>query len=251
MKNNHLFFKKQTVSTNAELQTMVADKLLTINNPKEFYALYTDFQTAGRGMQSNHWESKDGENLLISFYFKPTILPNQLPYFNFYITTVIWRLVAAHIAQKSVKIKFPNDIYVEKRKIAGILIEPVISNNDVVSIIVGVGLNVNQTQFPTFLPNPTSLFCESGHRFDIRSLIDELIDIIEQYYPQLLNKDFETIYQFYRQRLYQLNQYHNYRIGTQVVEAKITDVSPLGKLHLIDKKSGKAIFCGVKDVQFV
>ena len=250
MKEEYLFFRKTTPSTNAELQSMVADKLLIINNPKDFYALYADFQTAGRGIKNSQWESKAGENLLLSFYFKPTILPSKLPYFNFFFTTAIWRLVAAHLSEKAVKIKFPNDIYVENRKIAGILIEPVISDNEVNSIIAGVGLNVNQAQFSASLPNPTSLFCESGCRFDVRTLIDELAHIIEQTYPQLLNKGFEDIYQQYHQRLYQLNSYHRYRIGTQIIEAQIVGVSPLGELHLIEKGSKREFYCGVKEVQF-
>jgi BirA family biotin operon repressor/biotin-[acetyl-CoA-carboxylase] ligase len=250
MKNEHLFFRKTTPSTNAELQTIVEDKLLIINNPHDFYALYTDFQTAGRGLKNSKWESEAGENLLLSFYFKPPIAPNKLPYFNFFFTTAIYRLVATHLPEKTIKIKFPNDIYVENHKIAGILIEPVISNNEVNSVIAGVGLNVNQAQFSTSLPNPTSLFCESGCRFNIRTLIDELAHIIEHIYPQLLNKDFETIYQHYHRVLYQLNSYHRYRIGTKIIEAKIIGVSPLGELHLIEQESERVFYCGVKEVCF-
>ncbi|MDR1112228.1 MAG: biotin--[acetyl-CoA-carboxylase] ligase [Bacteroidales bacterium] len=250
MKNEHLFFRETTSSTNAELQRMVSDNLLIINNPKDFFALYADFQTAGRGMKDSRWESAAGENLLLSFYFTPPVLPCELVYFNFFFTTSIYRLVAGLLPEKVVRIKFPNDIYVENRKIAGILIEPALSNNRVNSVIAGTGLNINQAQFSTWLPNPTSLYRESGCRFNIRTLIDELICIIEQFYSQLLNKEFETVYRHYHQALYQLNSYHRYRIGVQTIEAKIVGVSPLGKLHLIEKGSEREYFCGVKEVCF-
>jgi BirA family biotin operon repressor/biotin-[acetyl-CoA-carboxylase] ligase len=250
MKNEHLFFRKTTSSTNAELQCMVSDNLLIINNPQDFYALYADFQTDGRGVRGNRWESEASENLLLSFYFKPPVLPCQLAYFNFFFTTSIYRLVARYLPEKVIKVKFPNDIYVENRKIAGILIEPTLSNNSVNSVIAGVGLNVNQTQFPTWLPNPTSLYRESGCCFNIRTLIDELLHIVEQFYPQLLHKEFEAIYQHYHQVLYQLNSYHYYQIGRQTIEAKIAGVSPSGELHLIERGSEQEYFCGAKEVRF-
>ncbi|MBQ7773428.1 MAG: biotin--[Bacteroidales bacterium] len=119
-----------------------------------------DFQTAGRGQRGNRWESRKGENLTFSILFKPEFLP---PHKQFLISQVCAVGIYRYLAGKGMpaSIKWPNDIYIGNKKICGILIENSISGDKLSVSIAGIGLNLNQTQFASDAPNPTSLLIET------------------------------------------------------------------------------------------
>jgi BirA family biotin operon repressor/biotin-[acetyl-CoA-carboxylase] ligase len=113
-----------------------------------------DFQTQGRGQQGTTWESEQGKNLLLSILIEPT----NLPVANLFDLSRATALAIAHFLRDKkidAKIKWANDIFVEDKKIAGILIEPTIRDVSVRQAIVGIGLNVNQLSFN--LPRATSI----------------------------------------------------------------------------------------------
>ena len=161
METKEIIFTKEhlaeTDSTNTYLQQLDADRHLP-----EGYIAYTDTQRAGRGQRGNSWESQPGKNLTFSLLLRPEHIPaNQ----QFLLSQAV-SLAATDVLNRyasGFSIKWPNDIYWEDKKIAGILIENVLSGSTFARSIVGIGLNINQERFISDAPNPVSLFQITGH----------------------------------------------------------------------------------------
>ena len=148
---SNLLFFENLPSTN----THAAD-LLKKNNLPEGTIVYTNYQSAGRGYSGNRWESEDGKNLLISIVLFPSFIkPEDQFYISMAVSLGICDFLKRYIPDCS--IKWPNDIYVNNDKIAGILIESSITGNKIEYTIAGIGLNINQEKFISDAPNPVSL----------------------------------------------------------------------------------------------
>ncbi|WP_301748249.1 biotin--[acetyl-CoA-carboxylase] ligase [uncultured Duncaniella sp.] len=121
-------------------------------------AVMARVQTAGRGQRGNSWEAEPGMNITLSLLLRPEGLePARQFIISQAVSLAIVEMLDNFIGADAVSIKWPNDIYVNDSKIAGILIENVISGSAISRSIVGVGLNVNQTEFLSDAPNPVSL----------------------------------------------------------------------------------------------
>lgn len=157
----------------------------------------TDYQTKGRGRHNNIWDSARFQNILMSVLLKPEILVSQTP--------IITQIAAVAIAETCdnygviPKIKWPNDILVGEKKIAGILVESSVMKNDLEYVILGIGFNVNQTYFRTLSDVATSMKKEgiSVHREDVER---HLIERLNYYYYDFLkgNNKFRDRYNFYK-----------------------------------------------------
>ena len=249
MKINSVQFIPVTDSTNKALARLIADNKLKSNNLSDFYAVYADFQTSGKGQEKNGWLSNPGENILISLYFMPPLHPSNQFVFNRFFSLTVKKTLDKYIT--GVKIKWPNDIYVNDKKIAGILIEHTISGDTITGTIAGVGININQTLFDPLLPNPTSLKLETGLNYDRVNLIREMIDIGKNiYYPLLINRQYDTLKEEYLQNLYHLNEIHPYEIAGETKRAKITGTNDFGQLLLEDMQRIIHV-CGMKEVKFL
>jgi BirA family biotin operon repressor/biotin-[acetyl-CoA-carboxylase] ligase len=165
-------------------------KNLETNLP-DFFCVATNFQTAGKGQGNKVWMSEKGENILASFYFQPQILPNQQIYFNYFFALTIREVISLYV--NNVTIKKPNDIYVNDKKIAGILIEHHIQGEKLNYSVAGVGINVNQTQFDSMLLNPTSLKLITGKEFNREIILEKLVQIGKTYYNKLQNNTFKEL----------------------------------------------------------
>ena len=116
-------------------------------------------QTKGRGQRTNTWETAPGQNLTFSIVLKDLqILPSEQIAISQITALSVVDFLASHGIEA--KIKLPNDIYVDAKKICGILIENSICSNKMKWSIIGIGINVNQTTFPSSLPNPTSILLQ-------------------------------------------------------------------------------------------
>ena len=134
-------------------------------------------QSAGRGQRGNSWESEPLKNLTFSFYIdrnpidSSTLSPlaSLHPRDKFAISEAVALGVSAALADFgiSANIKWPNDIYVGEKKIAGILIENSVQENSIIRSIVGIGINVNQIIFRSDAPNPVSMAIVSGQEFPL------------------------------------------------------------------------------------
>lgn len=188
---NFFHFVETTHSTNLLLNEMVENHKNLETNLPDFFCVATNFQTAGKGQGNKVWMSEKGENILASFYFQPQILPNQQIYFNYFFALTIREVISLYV--NNVTIKKPNDIYVNDKKIAGILIEHHIQGEKLNYSVAGVGINVNQTQFDSMLLNPTSLKLITGKEFNREIILEKLVQIGKTYYNKLQNNTFKEL----------------------------------------------------------
>lgn len=131
-------------------------------------------QTAGRGQGDHLWHSASGENLtfsaLIRFGNRLAARDEQL------INELVCPVICAFLSSEGIeaRVKVPNDIYIGDRKICGILIENILDGPNVDWSIIGIGLNLNETDFPAGLPNPVSLRQLTGRRYSPASVLETL-----------------------------------------------------------------------------
>lgn len=190
---------KATHSTN----TLMKELLAKGEWPEGERFLYTAFQTAGRGQAGNGWESEEGKNLLCSILLPPR---KDLFYLNVLVSVAVHKVIRSLLFERSgllslseaVSIKWPNDIYWQDKKVAGILVENAILGSEVTYSIAGIGLNVNQTIFVSNAPNPVSLKQISGKETDIDALMQALMTQIEA----LEAMDEAQVWAYYRDHLY-------------------------------------------------
>jgi BirA family biotin operon repressor/biotin-[acetyl-CoA-carboxylase] ligase len=169
MKSKHdIIWLENIDSTNNEVQRQISE----LDN---LSVVAAEYQSEGKGQGDHKWHSKPGENMLLSIILKDTdIKPSEQVKISNITAQSVVELLKNHSIQAW--IKPPNDIWVDTKKICGILIEHSLRGNHISWSIIGIGLNVNQTSFPDDLPNPTSLKLEKEGA-DIEQLISELMDI--------------------------------------------------------------------------
>ena len=142
-------------------------------------------QTAGRGQGDHKWHSLPGENLTFSvvlkFSGKGALAPLDARDILL-ITETVTLALRLYLLRKRVaaRIKWPNDIYAGGKKICGILIENILHGPEVAASIVGIGLNLNQTEFPPDLPNPVSLSLLTGRKYDPEKELVRFIGILAE-----------------------------------------------------------------------
>lgn len=190
-----------------------------------------DDQFAGKGQQQKQWISEPGQNLIASILLLPKFLaPHQVFYLNKAVALAVRDALSTFV--DNVTIKWPNDIYYHKMKLAGILMENVLGANKVQQSIVGIGINVNQTSFNETLVNPISLKGISGNVYDRSEILAVLCSQLEKYYLQLRNGQFEIIDALYHNYLLGLNTEQSFIYKDKKIQASILRVSPAGKLIL-------------------
>ena len=186
-------------------------------------------QHSGRGQGAAQWESADGLNLTFSI----VLYPARIEIFRqFSISQAVSLGIADFISTEveGVSIKWPNDIYVADKKIAGILIETAISGGKFTRAVVGIGLNVNQEIFVSDAPNPVSLKNLTGKNYDLTELLYDLCAKIDKRYQSLISFGQDSLHKEYENLLYKKNAWAGYEAEQIVFEGKITGVERDGKL---------------------
>lgn len=233
-KANSLFIGKPTISLeHIDSTNVYAAELITSHKPSEGTTIIAKHQTQGLGQLGKTWQAEEGKNITLSIILKPTFLH---PTHQFDLT----RMVAVAIAQwledyidKQIYIKWPNDIYVGRKKIGGILIQNVLSQGIIQYCILGIGVNVNQARFSSNIPNPTSFFMELNQDFDLPSLCNHMFIYIEQNYLALKNGRLAELNKEYHERLFQRDESQEYILSDRgKISGTIRKVEPLGKLVL-------------------
>jgi len=201
MKNNILWLDT-TDSTNSEMYRKISQLKLD-----EFFTIATSFQTNGKGQGNNTWFSEAGKNLLASILIYPQFLKtDHFFYLNKITSLAVVDTIKNFIPDCNLFIKWPNDIYVDDYKIAGILIQNELATYKFSKSIIGIGLNVNQDYFPHEIPNPISLFLLNQRIYDISEILDYLIQSLKNWYLKLYNNEFLLIDNKYLAQLYAIKQ---------------------------------------------
>ena len=238
----------QTISTNVSLAD-ICSKGVTEN----LTSVYSSFQTDGRGQRGNKWESENGKNLLLSF----VVFPKELPAKEHFILLQITALALFDTLSEytdGIRIKWPNDIYWQEKKICDILIENDLQGHYLNQCITGIGLNVNQTCFVSNAPNPVSLKQITGQNYDRYELLADILARIHAGYTRLQSEDAEAFCRDmalrYRQSLFRCEEWHCYEDVHGLFHARIVDVESDGRLVLEDKE-GRLRSYLFKEVQYV
>jgi BirA family biotin operon repressor/biotin-[acetyl-CoA-carboxylase] ligase len=237
-----LFFETLD-STNDRMLAMLID-----HNPAEGTVIYTEFQTGGRGHMGATWQSERGKNLLFSILLLPDFLFQSR---QFELSKMISLALVDIIGKycKNVLIKWPNDILSAGKKIAGILIENIITGNKLSSCVAGIGLNVNQDHFSIEIPNPTSMLLETGCQFDMTELLDQVIERIEFWYNVLYREEYEMIDRAYARNLYGFNQKMEFRKDDRKFIARIAGIEQTGEI-VLELENGEKQKFGFKEITF-
>ena len=206
-----------------------------ISDTKDFVLVTADHQTAGRGQRDHHWEDEDGANLLVGIKMRNLNIPVS---WHFKLTQIfsiaITDALRTYLGTR-VKIKWPNDIYVDKKKIAGMIFENKIEGNCIAESIVGFGINVNQTLFNSDAPNPTSLQIELGHEIDRAVLLRKIIMHLPKMIEMVKDGKYNQLAFDYERRLYALDTHHLYKDTEGYFKAQIHAIAEDGMLSLMDE----------------
>jgi len=243
--NRKYKFVRETDSTNALMKELI----WTMDLP-EGYVVRTDFQTKGKGQGTNRWESAKGKNLLFSLLLRPVQIPVEEQFLVSQLVSLgivdSLRSLASEQA-KEFSIKWPNDIYWQNEKVAGILIENTWQGRKISSSVIGIGLNVNQKQFFSDAPNPVSLLHILGKKTNRKALLKAILEAIEGY---SLHLDKEIIRKNYHQSLFRKDGFHSYKAGNRIFDAEILEVANDGRL-MLKEKTGEISGYYFKEVEFV
>lgn len=167
-------------STNAFAHTLIP------SHPAEGTVILAHTQTAGRGQQTNVWHSQPNQNLTFSLILNPSFLPATKAFaISKLVSVALLKYLQQTLPEEKVEIKWPNDILVNRKKIAGILLENHLDASGIRNSIIGIGLNVNQTEFPSHLSQATSMALHSERTYDPKEVLAHLLERIEGLYLQL------------------------------------------------------------------
>jgi BirA family biotin operon repressor/biotin-[acetyl-CoA-carboxylase] ligase len=239
-----MIYLENLPSTNSYCSALLNKGIL-----KEGTIIHTNFQTAGRGQTGNTWESETNKNLLFSIILYPITIKagNQ-----FIISKAISLGICDFLERylHNVFIKWPNDIYVNNDKIAGILIESSIIREEIEHLIAGIGLNVNQEKFTATPPNPTSLKILSGMNFDLAELLQVISRDLDRRYKQLLYNKINEINEDYIVHLWRYKQWSEFQDSRGKFDGRILSVSDTGRLQIEDRR-GIIHEYGFKEVDYL
>lgn len=211
----------------------------------------TLYQHKGRGQSGNTWHSESGKNVLFSVVLYPKFLQVQE---QFYLTMAmalaVQKTVQHFITDKLVQIKWANDILVQGKKIAGMLIENQILGNKWQSSIIGIGINVNQTSFDNALQNKTtSCMLETHKETQITQWYEVLCQYIEHDYLKLKNRELEYIQVAYTQNLAGYHEKRTYKVGNNTIEGIILGIDKQGRLAL--QQQNEINYYALKEIEWL
>jgi len=241
------FIELDSVESTNNYATNLVNKT-NVSNVPDGTVIMAHYQFSGRGQMGNHWDSEPGKNLLTSIIYKPTFINGRNHFYISKIASLAVQSVLQAVVEEEVQIKWPNDIYIGSKKIAGMLIENEWSGKNVTTII-GIGININQTFFGTNT-NATSCQLETHKEQDVRRILGELASALEYFYLKLRNNNLQEITDLYLEHLLYFNQLKTFRVNGNLVTGTIIDVKNTGELE-VRMTSGTTSFFQFKEIEFV
>jgi BirA family biotin operon repressor/biotin-[acetyl-CoA-carboxylase] ligase len=192
-------------------------------------------QTSGKGQRGKTWATERERNIILSIVVKPDFLQ---PFQQFQLSAcvaVATQLFLSNYDGNLFKIKWPNDIYWQDSKLGGILIENIIKTHEHGGgtwdwAVVGIGININQTNFADDLKNPVSLKHITGKSFDQVELAKKLCKSIDDFYKKLINKEAELVQEMYNRSLYKKDEMVKIKKDSRIFSAVIKKVTKTGQL---------------------
>ncbi len=236
---------EETTSTNTFLQQWIMQE-----NVPEGSVVTAKLQTQGRGQAGNKWNAEQGKNLMFSIVLYPEFIPINEQFIISQITALaVKETLSLYVSD--VTIKWPNDIYYINKKITGILIENNLIEKKFSSSIIGIGININQTEFPSDLPNPISLIQIIGKEISIDEVLQQILSRVYSYYSQI-REDKESVRTHYFNSLYRhegLFAFYDH-LRNEEIKASILSVEKNGMINL-KRDNGEIRSFWFKEVQYL
>ncbi|MDF2431359.1 MAG: BirA family transcriptional regulator [Mucilaginibacter sp.] len=237
---------KQVDSTNNFLKELLSNSKPVI----EGTVIMAESQFAGRGQQQNGWHAEPGKNLTFSILLKPAFVPvtAQFDLVRAVSLGVFYALYP--LLGEKLKIKWPNDIYYGDRKLGGMLIENLVQGSQIKNSIIGIGLNINQENFPAELTNAISLKQILHQDYDLKTLLAEICRHIEAWYLNLKAGKISVVRNSYIDRLYWLNEHKSFKTPEGSFKGIIKKVRDNGLL-VIENNNHQELEFSLKEIEFL
>ena len=205
-----------------------AAKLLEAGSVSPPAVIMADEQFAGRGQRGSTWLSEPGANLTFSLLLEGKMLPTEAFGLNMQASVALCQVLEPLLPHALVQIKWPNDVLVNRKKIAGILVENHIHSGAIQQSVVGVGLNVNQLDLG--MKTATSLANLTGSKHDRTALLATFLG-----YWKEMNASPSTRSIAFSERLLGRTNFERYLVGETELHAKTHSIASDGALTLIDQ----------------
>ena len=236
---NHLLYLEESASTNDDIL------LLLNSDDQDIFGCYTFNQKKGRGQHGNSWKTEKNLNIAFSLAIPKNFVKISDSLFNFY-TALQLRSFVANLTKKEVKIKWPNDLILNQKKIGGVLIEK-IKQNSQKYFIVGFGLNVKQIDFSAF-PSATSLELETSNEYNLQQVSENLFNHLKQNYLEFESQ--ESIMSQYENHLFRKDQISVFEIDNVRQNGIIKKIDEEGYLYIDLEENGLQKFAN-KEVKML
>lgn len=221
------YFLDQTTSTNDWMWQFVKSR-----TPAEGAMVFANYQAQGKGRIARVWNSNRGENILCSFFLKPTFISlQQHASLNFSIALAVADTFSAFLSDP-ISLKWPNDIICDNSKLAGILIENTIKGDKIENVVVGIGMNINQKHFEQE-PQAASIFMLKGQYTALEEVLSKLAQNLEKQYLRLRTANHQTILDEYNRRLYGKNTLVTIKTDNGVSEGILKEVKANGEIEIV------------------
>ncbi len=225
----HIIHLESISSTNE-----YALEALKKGNVKHGSLISADFQESGKGQRSKEWESEKAKNLLLSYVLTPINLMVEKSFeLNFVCALAVYDFLKFYAPNSEVHIKWPNDIILNQKKIAGILIENSIKSGLLKHAILGIGINVNQEKFN--VPHATSIILETSKNLNLAKCMLCLNSMLEKWMLKMETGKLVEILEVYNTRLWKKNEVITAKLNGRLQEIQILNVDRFGLIQIRTK----------------
>ena len=194
--------------------------------------IWTDEQYEGQGQRGKSWDTEVGKNVAMSLVYLPLDLPVERIFLvNEMVAVAVSKAIEAETGLET-KIKWPNDIYVGAKKVAGLLVQNGLKGKKVDHLIIGIGINVNQEVFPDHLPNPGSLKALAKKEVDRRALMGLIVEEVHSGMERVYKGEGQVSHEQFQSRMLLLHRRARFKIEGVEVEGRINGIDDNGRLIL-------------------
>ncbi len=192
-------------------------------------AVFAHHQTRGKGQHNRSWLGEEGKNIAMSIVLQPPGFALSQSFLISMATALGVQRFFSHYAGSETKVKWPNDLYWRDRKAGGILIENIVSGSEWKAAVIGIGININQTNFEGLDTKAVSLKQITGKEYEPVGLAKEMCSHLSETYT-ILHKLPSQIMEEYKNHLFMINETARLKKGSRVFDARIKDVTAMGEL---------------------
>lgn len=214
---------------------------------ENFTFISADYQTKGHGRYNRKWFGENKKDLMFSVLVKDKELISKYTYLSLASAVVIYNTLK-ELGIEKVSIKWPNDVFINDKKIAGILLESVSSDKGIEALVIGVGVNVNSLSFEKNMVNsPTSVYLQINKEISLEAIKNSIYNKFCKMFDEIIHNDYSYL---------KVARNNNY-LKDKMVYANINDVKTLVKVIDINgdnslkiEKEGKHINLSSGEISF-